>query len=310
MQSKSYKTKKVISGQNENPKLRPTMVTTTPITNEYVSSPTLKQSGFLFRDIIECELSERLDHYAPISLKDMDSTTLLDRTDTKYLLSMKQLVSVLSALRYRYRVLEIKGQRLNQYRTLYFDTPDFDLYHRHVTGNANCYKVRSREYVDTHLSFLEVKHKTNKKRTVKSRLLTQYPVTSLNSDSDEFLNGNNPYDSAEMEPKLWNTFTRITLVSKIHFERLTLDIDLKFFTGSAQAHLDDVAIAEVKQDVFSKNSDFIAQMRMLGIRSTGFSKYCIGTSLLYNNVKKNNLKPKFLLLEKISKGMLGNERTV
>ncbi len=64
------------------------------------------------------------------------------------------------------------GKRLNHYRTLYFDTPDFELYLLHVNGRADRYKVRSREYTDTHLSYLEVKHRTPKDRTIKERLST------------------------------------------------------------------------------------------------------------------------------------------
>ena len=43
-------------------------------------------------------------------------------------------------------------------------------------------------------------------------------------------------------------------------------------------------------------------MRALGIRSTGFSKYCIGIALLYPQVKHNNFKPILRLLDKLTGG--------
>ncbi len=67
-----------------------------------------------------------------------------------------------------------------------------------------------------------------------------------------------PYDSRALEPKLWNTFTRLTLVSKQLCERVTLDVDLAFFTWRAHGlHLDDIAIAEVKMERGNCHSPFM-----------------------------------------------------
>ncbi len=51
-----------------------------------------------------------------------------------------------------------------------FDTPEFELFRWHHAGGRNRYKVRARQYVESRYTFLEVKHKTNKQHTVKSRL--------------------------------------------------------------------------------------------------------------------------------------------
>ncbi len=109
--------------------------------------------------------------FDPISLKQMDSVALLNRVDTKFVMTANQLLTALAMVQSNYWMLEVKGQRLNHYRTLYFD-PDFELFLDHVTGRAERYKVRSREYTDSHLSFLEVKHKTRKDRTIKDRIPT------------------------------------------------------------------------------------------------------------------------------------------
>ncbi len=243
-----------------------------------------------------------LNSFSPISLKEMDSVALLNRIDTKFVMPIAQLWQALPTLQPDYKVLTMQGQRMNHYRTLYFDTPDFDLYHLHVNGRADRFKVRSREYIDSHISFLEVKHKTRKDRTIKSRIATDQPVVWMTEDAEDWLQNVLPYDSRSLEPKIWNTFTRITLVSKNQCERVTLDVDLAFYTAHKVIHLDGIAVAEVKVAGQDQVSNFLAQMRNQKIHPRGFSKYCIGTSLLYEQVKKNNLKSKLLWLNKILEG--------
>jgi len=241
-----------------------------------------------------------LRRFTPISLTQMRNVALLRRVDTKYVLSEAQLYQALTRLTADYDVLEIEGRRLHRYRTLYFDTPDFALYRQHHDGRRDRYKVRSRVYVDSGRAFLEVKHKTNKNVTVKSRLQTPEVVTQLDAQTDGFLHTHFPRATEALEPQLRNSFYRITLVSKHSIERLTLDIDLSFQAGGMHASLPGVAIAEVKQEAFSLRSEFVGQMRALGVRSMSFSKYCIGVSLLYDQVKRNNFKPQWLYIDKIT----------
>lgn len=47
----------------------------------------------------------------------------------------------------------------------------------------------------------------------------------------------------------------------------------------------------------------------MNIHPTGFSKYCIGVSLLYQNVKYNNFKPKLRLVHKLMRGDDNVQRT-
>jgi hypothetical protein len=243
-----------------------------------------------------------LSRFDPISLAQMDGVALLDRTDTKYVLNAGQLYGTLASLTEYYRVLDIDGIRLNPYRTLYFDTADFALYLRHHAGGRNRYKVRSRKYLDTSLSFLEIKRKVNKSRTVKNRLQTPGLISRFTPQTSEFVKAHFPLNPNFLEPKLWNDFSRITLVSKHRQERLTLDLSLQFCNDRCTVALPGIAIAEVKQDGVNHNSDFIRQMRAMNIHSTGFSKYCIGVSMLYQNVKHNNFKPKLRLVNKLMRG--------
>ena len=237
--------------------------------------------------------------FTPINLTQMHNVALLRRIDTKYVLSEVQLYQALTRLTADYDVLEIAGRRQHHYQTLYFDTTDFELYRQHHDGWRDRYKVRSRVYVDSGLAFLEVKRKTNKDVTIKNRLQTPEVVTHVDARIDDFLHTHFPQTTDTLEPQLWNSFSRITMVSKHSVERLTLDVGLGFKVGEMQAALPSLAVAEVKQEAFSLRSEFVGQMRELGVRSMSFSKYCIGVSLLYDQVKRNNFKPQWLYIDKL-----------
>src|SRR5687767_7859268 len=115
-------------------------------------------------------ISEALLQFAPISLDEMDGVKLMDRTDTKFLFKAEQLPAFLEQLATSYRVLEINDRRICRYETLYFDTADFQLYLCHQNGKLNRYKVRFRRYVESDVSYFEVKLKNNKGRTIKTRV--------------------------------------------------------------------------------------------------------------------------------------------
>lgn len=241
--------------------------------------------------------------FDPVSLKEMDSVALLDRIDTKYVLSFQQLVYTLKTLAPDYRILSIHGRRLMHYRTLYFDTPEFTLYALHINNRTERYKVRSREYVDSNISFLEVKQRTRKNRTVKQRIPTASQVLQLTVNDGQWLQSVFPYESACLEPKLANSFTRITLVSLEQSERVTLDVDLTFASDCGMRKLEGVCVAEVKVRAQNHTSPFMATMHTSHIRPMGFSKYCMGVSMLYDQVKKNSLKRKMLQVSKIEEGI-------
>jgi hypothetical protein len=247
-------------------------------------------------------LSHLLNHFIPVTLEDMDAVTLQDRIDTKYLLSMAQLLNTISLLTGSYQVLEVQSRRINQYRTLYFDSGDFYLYNMHVNGLADRYKVRSREYADSHLSYLEVKHKTQKDRTIKERIVTDKPLHKLNPAAEQWLASTLPLNTRQLEPKIWNSFSRITLVGNTSCERVTIDLNINFSYGDKSVSLSNIVVAEVKQAGHNCFSDFVNQMQLQRIHEQPFSKYCIGTSMLFEQVKKNSLKPQLIMINKMIAG--------
>ena len=246
--------------------------------------------------------SALLQSFDAIHLSEMGQVALLRRTDTKYLMSEEQFFRALAHLTDHYRILEIDGRRLHHYQTLYFDTQNLALYRQHHNGWRNRYKVRERAYVDSELAFLEVKHKIDANTTIKSRMQTQELSSQIARGAEPFLRTHYPYQVDELEAKLLNTFQRITLVSTHSVERLTVDVGLRFLWNGVRMSLPGIAIAEVKQDGFSLDSEFIQRMRALSVRATGFSKYCIGVSMLYPEVKHNNFKPTLRLINKLMRG--------
>jgi hypothetical protein len=240
-----------------------------------------------------------LQGFEAVHLSEMGRVALLRRVDTKYLLSEEQLSRALARLTDHYRILEIDGRRLHRYQTLYFDTQDLVLYRQHHSGRRDRYKVRERAYADSGLAFLEIKHKIKANTTIKSRLRTGELSSQLKRDDKSFLRTQYPYQVEGLEAKLFNTFQRITLVSTHSVERLTVDVDLQCLWNGLCVSWAGIAIAEVKQDGFSMNSEFIRQMRALGVRTTSFSKYCIGVSMLYPEVKHNRFKPQLRQIDKL-----------
>ena len=229
----------------------------------------------------------------------MDSVKLMNRTDTKFVFPLTTLIKILPKLVKHYRVLEINGVRLNAYRSLYFDTEDFQFYHQHHNGKTNRNKVRFREYIDSGLSFLEVKSKNNKGKTIKKRIKVKEITESLDGSNLDFVNkviGS----EIPLKPQLWNKFSRITFVHKRRKERLTVDVNFRFEAiNSTKNNLGDMVIAEVKQAKRNLSSNFIRIIKEERIHPFRISKYCIATATLFPQLKKNKFKRKFLHLDKL-----------
>lgn len=241
------------------------------------------------------------ERFAPISLAEMDGVRLMNRTDTKFVLRADDMPGLLAALRTDYRCLSLDGQRLCGYETLYFDTPGLHLYHEHRAGRLNRYKIRQRRYVASGLTFTEVKRKTNKGRTVKTRIETSEGVRpDFDETSRQFLSEQTPLDPDALRPTLWVRYTRLTLVGRATAERtaerLTFDFDLTFSDGTRRLSYPQIVVAEVKQDAFQA-SPFRALMKQHRLREGALSKYCLGLISLDHTLPQNRFKARFRRLQ-------------
>ncbi len=238
-----------------------------------------------------------LKDFEPITLKEMDTVKLMDRVDTKFVFRLDQLSGFLQELKKDYRVLEVNGIRSSRYETLYYDTPGLRLYHLHQAGKLNRYKVRSRRYVESDLSFFEVKFKSNKGRTIKHRIKCAGIENEITGRSAEFLEEISPLKAYELIPAVWIYYTRITLVNRVSAERLTLDVGLTVEHEDRKHTFDNLVIAEVKQSK-SAFSPFLRLMKRNRLSPGSISKYCMGIMHTYTGVKMNNFKPKLRIINK------------
>ena len=246
-------------------------------------------------------INKILGAFDPITLKEMDSVALMDRTDTKYVFTFDDLPKFLELIKDDYRVLEVSGYRVSRYESLYFDTVEFGLYYAHHKGAVNRFKIRYRKYVESDLNFFEVKFKNNRGRTIKNRVKRNQIDSDIRENAEELLKEKTPMESNNLEAKLWVNYSRITLVNKNSPERVTIDLDLTFRNDTEEKTIHNLVIAEVKQDkaIVSK---FIKVMKHHHIRKGSISKYCYGVISLFNSVKHNNFKPSLILLKKILNG--------
>lgn len=245
-------------------------------------------------------ISEILDDFVPVQLESINSVRYMNRVDTKYLFSASKLPSLLKSVRSLYKVLEIEGEREFDYKTVYFDTPELLFYRQHVTGKLNRDKVRIRKYENNGLTFLEVKHKSNKGRTSKARLEKDEGDMNHVAQSRDFLEELISEHAYSLKAVLNTGFTRITLVNLEEAERVTIDVNISWNNMKGESiSVPYLAIAEIKSDKSTSMSPFFHQLKKLGIRSSGFSKYAAGMALLNSVPKKNSLKPKMILINKI-----------
>jgi len=251
---------------------------------------------------IDQQIKELLDKLEPITLEQMSEIRLMNRTDTKFVTNKYKLVQLLELVQGQYYAQFLNGSKIADYKTTYWDTNDHHFYIEHHNGHAPRQKVRVRTYMDSDITFLEVKTKNNHGRTKKKRIEvpSQEREKLVESGSDEFLAKLVHRNTDDITPTVQNRFHRITLVNYGKTERLTIDFDVQFhnFETNSDAKTGNLVIIELKRDgnVYSPVLDLLRHLR---IKPSGFSKYCIG-SVLTNKALKNNLfKPKIVRIRKL-----------
>lgn len=242
--------------------------------------------------------------FESISLDEMEGVKLMDRSDTKFLLSEEQLFRIFASFGSDYRILEIEGQRISRYESIYFDTADFSLYHQHRRGRLPRCKVRIRHYAETGQRFLEVKVKSNKGRTIKERI-RQSEENSISEAGAVLVKKLSGLDSAQLLPCLQVDYSRITLVNRHMPERITLDLGLCFSADDGRREIPRLVIAEVKQER-SHKSPFVQLLHENLIREGTVSKYCWGLISLRNDLPHHHFKTKIRALHKICHGTAAN----
>lgn len=239
--------------------------------------------------------------FKPIRLEEMGQVKLMNRTDTKYWFHIDQLQEILQLIRDDYFILKIDGNAKLPYATTYYDTGANKMYGTHHNGKLNRYKVRRRSYVTSGISFLEIKFKSNKGRTIKNRVSAEFGKIEFTAQENEFLSQHIPFNCDNLSPSLINSFTRLTLVNKNFQERCTIDLNLSFKKGNKEVLLDDLVIVEIKAEGSPSKSPLARALRDLRIKTSGFSKYCVGRTVTDSSLKRNAFKSKIRSIEKTIK---------
>lgn len=248
-------------------------------------------------------LAEPLAALAPIPLGELDSVKLMNRVDTKYLTDEAHLVRVLrDAARVGYRVLDVGGERLSRYDSVYFDTETLRMFTDHRNRRLNRQKVRTRHYVGTSVAYLEIKRKNNKGRTRKKRIAI--PVEEMqdfrkDTVACDYLARKSWFTVGELSPVLETVFRRITLVNDARTERVTIDTGLQFnnFRTGHACSLRDAVIIEIKQDgrCGSPMKQILLDHR---VKPARLSKYCVAVTLTDPDARSGRFKEKVRRIEK------------
>jgi hypothetical protein len=241
-----------------------------------------------------------LNTFSPISLTEMDRVKLMNRIDTKFAFRIGILEELLHELKAEYKILEINTIRIPKYESLYFDDEKFSFFQDHHKGKTDRFKVRIRKYVESNLLFLEIKHKF-KGRTDKKRIETQ-DFNPIFEEKQQLFIDKQLKKSMSLNPTMWNTFQRLTLVHNVLNERLTLDFNIEFKFGEISCPFPNLVISELKQEKLNRTSPFFKIMKSKSLRPYRLSKYCLGSMELYgeSKLKFNRFKRKLLYLQKMN----------
>jgi hypothetical protein len=226
-----------------------------------------------------------LGDFTPVSLDDLDERASLQRrVDHKYVVKLDVLDDLLEELRAGHDVLDIDGCRTFDYRSVYFDTPDYRCFTDHVRDVTPRFKLRTRHYVTTQECVFEVKIKQADGETTKKSI--DYEGESADQITDaadeliaEALGGVEVDLPDELRPTLVTEFRRSTLGLRDGPERLTIDRELRMIFGDDALRLGgDRALLETKTEDGQGRAD--RALRDAGVETVSFSKYRLGIGRL------------------------------
>ena len=233
----------------------------------------------------------------PVASNELIEERLLQkRTDTKFVIQSERLPLVLSALKDSCAAITHHDEIESDYKNLYYDTPDFDCLLNHKRGRRPRFKVRTRHHVSRQLSFFEVKKRRIDEQTEKFRLDVPFMHEDLTETELAFIHSNTALGLQELQPTLRIEFKRITLVSLLEKERITLDNHLSFAGQELSKEWPNLAIIEVKQARFDPQTPSMKALKQAGAATFSISKYCLGASLVLPKAETNWYGPKIHFL--------------
>ena len=239
-----------------------------------------------------CRLSFA-DQLPAIGLEELnESAALQTRVDRKYLVDAELADFLLTTLPAPAQVLTMDGQRSFTYDSVYFDTPGLDSYLLAAHGRRRRYKIRTRTYVDSALSFLEVKTEGARSATVKERIpYAPADRSRITAEGREYisetLSATGPVpDVLDLRPVLETAYARTTLYLPDSGSRATIDSDVTWcLPGRPGWTLDRKVVVETKSGSTAGALD--RHLWEHGVRPSRISKFATGLAALKPGLPAN-----------------------
>lgn len=231
------------------------------------------------------DLTSRLAHLPDVALAELvDRAALQTRVDRKYVVTRADLPRLLDQLAPYARVLDIDGQRVFRYESVYFDTPRLVSYHSAAYRRRRRFKVRTRTYLDSDQCWLEVKISGARQSITKHRL--PYPAHQRDTVQpgrdfvDRTLAGESirAGTGTALHRTLVTSYRRVTLLLPESASRVTIDIDLCWQDGRTTLRLPELVVVETKTGSSPSPADRVLWQH--GTRPTRISKYATGLAAL------------------------------
>ncbi|PUA81261.1 polyphosphate polymerase domain-containing protein [Nocardioides currus] len=237
-----------------------------------------------------------LDRLAPIGLAELvERASLLERVDRKYVVPRALLPDLLAAAPTGTRVLELDGRRTHGYRSVYLDTPDLASYRVAGQRRRRRWKVRSRAYLDSGGSWLEVKTRSAREVTTKVRMPhPDLEAAALDDAGASFVDASlagarvDGVRARDLRPVLATSYDRATLLLPgTRPTRVTVDTELGWtwlaaHDGPTSRDLDRPALAIVETKGGSTPSSMDRLLWARGHRPVSISKYGVGVAALHD----------------------------
>lgn len=224
------------------------------------------------------------DHLPPIDLAELvERAALLTRVDRKYVVPVRSAAELVGSLPATTRVLDIDGRREFGYRSVYLDTPEHESYLVSGRSRRRRWKVRTRSYLDTGSTWLEVKTRVARGRTLKQRIAhpDAEETGGLTWSGATFVSGILSAEvAAAVRPALVTAYRRSTLYLPASDSRVTVDTELGWTALRNAADLDRPALAIVETKTGSTPSEADRLLWAHGHRPVRISKYGVGMAAL------------------------------
>lgn len=235
---------------------------------------------------LDDNLDLALARFEAVSLEELVSTAeLLERKDRKYLVPLADAGAALALLDTDSRVLDVASNRVFAYESVYFDTPDRTCYLMAAHGRRRRFKVRTRSYLDSGTTYLELKTNGRRGATIKERL--EYDLEDrdgLSLEAGIYLarhlsqHGHDPDVVTYLVPSLVTRYQRSTVLLP-RGGRVTVDTNLSWQTPDGDHFgLPGHVIIETKSAGLATGFDF--RLWRLGYRPTHLSKFGTGMAVL------------------------------